>query len=109
MNKACFKNPTNLHCIDVFFINSIFCFQKTTTLTWGLSEMILMTVTFKKLILEKIFHRNYTKKLKKGYFKNNLRKTLHFIKGYELFKHIFFDVFNKDSILKETFMFEQFM
>ena len=41
---TCFKNPDNPSCIDLFITNSYRSFQKTTTLSTGLSDFHKMTV-----------------------------------------------------------------
>ena len=45
---TCFKNAENPSCIDLFITNSYQSFQKTTTITTGLSDFHKMTVTIMK-------------------------------------------------------------
>ena len=45
---TCFKNADNPSCIDLFITNSYLSFQKTTTVTTGLSDFHKMTVTIMK-------------------------------------------------------------
>ena len=44
MEKACFKNPKNLRCIDMFLTNSVQSFQNTSVFAFGISD-------FHKMIL----------------------------------------------------------
>ena len=47
-DPTCFKNPENPSCIDLFITNSYQSFQKTTTVSTGLSDFHKMTVTMLK-------------------------------------------------------------
>ena len=50
---TCFKNPDNPSCIDLFITNSYRSFQKTTTLSTGLSDFHKMTITVLKTTFPK--------------------------------------------------------
>ena len=50
---TCFKNPDNPSCIDLFITNSYQSFQKTTTVSTGLSDFHDMTVTVLKTTFPK--------------------------------------------------------
>ena len=45
-DKTCFKSIDNPSCIDLFLTNSFQSFQKTTTVSTGLSDFHKMIVTF---------------------------------------------------------------
>ena len=47
-DPTCFKNPENPSCIDLFITNSSRSFQKTTTVSTGLSDFHKMAVTVLK-------------------------------------------------------------
>ena len=64
-DSTCFKNPDNPSCIDLFITNSYRSFQKTTTVTTGLSDFYKMTVTVLKTTFPKaepriITYRDYS-------------------------------------------------
>ena len=62
---TCFANPTNPSCLDLFVTNSYRSFQKTTTLTTGLSDCHKMVLTVLKTTFPKaqprvITYRDYS-------------------------------------------------
>ena len=52
-DPTCFKNTENPSCIDLFITNSYRSFQKTTTVTTGLSDFHKMTLTVLKTTFPK--------------------------------------------------------
>ena len=52
-DPTCFKSPENPSCIDLFITNSYLSFQKTTTVSTGLSDFHKMTVTVLKTTFPK--------------------------------------------------------
>ena len=77
---TCFKNPENPSCIDLFITNSYRSFQKTTTVSTGLSDFHKMIVTVMKSTFPKsqpkvIPYRDFSK-YNPGDFGNDLRAKL---------------------------------
>ena len=65
-DPTCFKNPLNPSCIDMFITNSYRSFQKTTTVSTGLSDFHKMIVTVMKTTYPKVqpkivTYRDYSK------------------------------------------------
>ena len=45
---TCFKNPSNLSCIDLFLTSNANCFQKSSVFETGLSDFYKLIVTVMK-------------------------------------------------------------
>ena len=98
--KTCFKNLENPSCIDLFITNSSQSFQKTTTVTTGLSDYHKMIVTVLKTTFPKakpkiVTYRNYSK-FSEMDFRKDLRGKIHTLqkKDYESFECAFLEVLN---------------
>ena len=97
---TCFKNPQNPSCIDLFITNSCGSFQKTTTVSTGLSDFHKMIVTVLKTSYPKaqpkeIPYREFSKYNVKD-FQQDLKVKLEADKGdtYDSFQTIFLDTLN---------------
>ena len=82
-DPTCFKNPNNPSCIDLFITNSYRSFQKTTTVSTGLSDFHKMTVTVLKTTFSKsdpktIIYRDYSS-YSEIEFGNDLKRNLEII------------------------------
>ena len=77
---ACFKNPDNPSCIDLFLSNRPRTFQCATTIETGISDFHKLVVTVLKIFYKKqrpkiIHYRNY-KNFENDNFRQNLKKGL---------------------------------
>ena len=109
--KTCFKSVGGT-ILDIMLTNKPRCFQKTSTITTGLSDCHKMVITFlkahfKKLPPKKIIYRNY-KNFDQNAFLYDLDQNM--IKGkfynkelnaYHEFSEVFRNTANKHAPLKE--------
>ena len=104
-HPTCYKNPSNLVCIDLILTNVPRSFQSTCVVETGLSDFHLMTLTvmrksFKKYQPKIINYRSYKNFSNEKYREtliNNLSKE-NFINnddGFQRFCHISLDALNK--------------
>ena len=108
---TCYKNPSNLVCIDLILRNVLRSFQSTCVVETGLSNFDLMTLTvmgksFKKYQPKIINYRSY-----KNFSNEKFRETLinnlskeNFINkgdGFQIFCHIMLDALNKHAPRKK--------
>ena len=102
---TCFKNPENPSCIDLFITNSFQSFQKTTTVTTGLSDFHNMTVTVLKTTFPKASPRIIS--YRSPYEVEDLEKALienlskMETKSYESFEDMVMKSFDSVSVRKE--------
>ena len=102
---TCFKNPENPSCIDLFITNSFQSFQKTTTVTTGLSDFHNMAVTVLKTTFPKASPRIIS--YRSPYEVENLEKVLienlskMETKSYESFENMVMKSFDTVSAKKE--------
>ena len=92
---TCYKNPANPSCIDLFITNSPRSFQKTTTISTGLSDFHKMIITVLKTTFPKskpkvIPYRDFSKYNVKN-FEQNLKTKLDAdtVKSYASFEKVF--------------------
>ena len=104
--KTCFKSLDNPSCIDLFLTNSHLSFQKTTTVSTGLSDFHKMTVTVLKTTFPKakpkiLSYRDFSKYIE-GNFRRDLRSKLSGIRSndYETFEKAFLEVLNTHAPYK---------
>ena len=88
---TCFKNAENPSCIDLFITNSYLSFQKTTTVTTGLSDFHKMTVTIMKTTFPTVKPKviSYRTPYNRSDLENALKKNLANMpkKTYENFEY----------------------
>ena len=89
-DPTCFKNAENPSCIDLFITNSFQSFQKTTTVTTGLSDFHNMTVTVLKTTFPKATPRiiSYRSPYEVEDLEKPLIENLIKTKSYESFESI---------------------
>ena len=109
--NACFKNPNNPSCIDLFLTNTIRSFQETQVFETGLSDFHKLVVTVLKSTFPKsppkiITYRSY-KNFSNDLFRNDLNSllskenmTLEFT-SLTSFTKIFKDTWNKHAPIKK--------
>ena len=68
---ACFKNPNNPSCIDLFLTNRQQCFQQTCAIETGISDFHKMVVTVMKTHYKKQKAKPFNTEIIK-IFMNNL-------------------------------------
>ena len=105
--KTCFKSLDNPSCIDLFLTNSSQSFQKTTTISTGLSDFHKMIVTVLKTTFPKVkpkvvLYRDYSKFVE-NHFRRDLKEKLRGMrdKDYSSFENIFLSVLNKHAPYKK--------
>ena len=105
--KTCFKSIENPTCLDLFITNSYQSFQKTTTVSTGLSDFHNMIVTVMKTTFPKskpkiIMYRDHKKFIEEN-FRVDLRLELGKVEvqDYETFEKIFLDVYDKHAPCKK--------
>ena len=101
---TCFKNVDNPSCIDLFITNSYRSFQKTTTVTTGLSDFHKMTLTVMKTTFPKTTPRviSYRTPYQRMDLENALKKNLASMtsKTYEEFETAVVKSHNEVSFVK---------
>ena len=108
---TCYKNPSNLVCIDLILTNVLRTFQSTCVVETGLSDFHLMTLTvmgksFRKYQPKIINYRSY-KNFSKHKFRetliNNLSKenVINNGDGFQIFCHIILNALNKHAPRKK--------
>ena len=105
--NTCFKSKDNPSCIDLLITNSSKSFQKTTTVSTGLSDFHKMSVTVMKTTFEKqkpkiVVYRDFSKYARESCFlelKNDLTKMS--VKEYASFESIFLKVLDKHAPQKK--------
>ena len=104
---TCFANPTNPSCLDLFVTNSYRSFQKTTTLTTGLSDCHKMVLTVLKTTFPKaqprvITYRDYSQYCAED-FAQDLQRNLDLIQEgtYQPFDDVFMNTLQTKHPLKE--------
>ena len=98
--RTCFKNPENPSCIDMFITNSSKSFQKTTTVSTGLSDfhkmiVTVMRTTFPKSLPKVVTYRDFSK-YNPNEFGRELRIKLDLenYRTYESFQNVFMTTLN---------------
>lgn len=104
---TCFKNSENPTCIDLFVTNCSGSFQKTTTVSTGLSDFHKMIVTVLKTTFPKVkpklvSYRNFSK-YEAHEFEDNLRANLesNCCKTYDSFENIFLRTLDNHAPIKK--------
>ena len=104
---TCFKSLDNPSCIDLFITNKPLSFQKTTTVSTGLSDFHKMIVTVLKTTFPKIkpkivSYRDYSRFVEK-YFHNDLESKIRDkkITDYNSFNKYFLEALNKHAPSKK--------
>ena len=69
---TCFKNPSNLSCIDPFLNNNANCFQKLSVFETGLSDFNKLIVTVLKKYIPKQQPKIIKYRVYKGFNETNL-------------------------------------
>ena len=105
--KTWFKSLDNPSCIDLFITNSSQSFQKTTTISKGLSDFHKMIITVLKTTFPKakpkvVLYRDYSKFVE-NHFRIDLKEKLREIReiNYSSFENIFLSVLNKHTPYKK--------
>jgi len=93
---TCFKNVDNPSCIDLFITNKNKSFQKTTTISTGLSDFHKMVVTVLKTKFSKqkprlVYYRDY-KNFSNEIFERDFKQKMHACTSYETFEKLFLEV-----------------
>ena len=105
--KTCYKNPENPSCIDLFLTSNARSFQKTTTVSTGLSDFHKMIVTvlktnFTKQKPKEIIYRSY-KNFEKTAFRADLKSKIEEIenRNYVNFENVFIQTLENHAALKK--------
>ena len=106
-DPTCFKNPENPSSIDMFITNSNGSFQKTATISTGLSDFHKMIVTVMKTTYPKAdpkikHYRNFSKYNKK-YFELELVRNLENKQSdtYDSFQNVFLNILDSHAPQKK--------
>ena len=109
-DKTCFKSLNNLSCFDLFITNQLWCFEKTTVFSTGLSDfhiinVALLKVSFSKRLPKEILHRDH-KNFEEDKFKDELKNRIKNepIECYSEFKKVFVDILNEHNTFKKKFL-----
>ena len=105
--KTCIKSLDNPSCIDLLITNSSQSFQKTTTISTGLSDFHKMIITVLKTTFPKakpkvVLYRDYSKFVE-NHFRIDLKEKLREIRAinFSSFENIFLSVLNKHTPYKK--------
>ena len=100
---ACFKNPVNPSCIDLFLTNTSNSFQGTKTVSTGLSDFHKMVLTVLKnkcvRLKPKEIHYRYYRNFNREAFRQELKSTLSEASSYEESDELYLMVFNRHVLI----------
>ena len=104
--KACFKSISNPSCIDLFLISNALCFQRTKTVSTGLSDFhkLVLTVLKTNIVKNKpreIQYRDY-KYFDSRKFNRDMKDEFsrEYVDSCSKFDEIFLKVLNRHAPLK---------
>ena len=105
---TCFKNIQNPSCIDLFITNKNKSFQKTSTISTGLSDFHKMVITVLKTKFGKqkpqLMHYRDYKNFNNDNFERDLKHQSRICTSYEVFEKVFLEVLELHAPQKQKYV-----